>query len=315
MKAIVIEKFGSPEVFQLREIPEPVINHRELLIEVVAGSVNPIDCKQRKGNHRFLFGAPFPVVLGYDVSGIVAKVGTDVKRFKVGDRVCGVLKNKYGGGLGQFAKGDESCFSPVPETINLSVCAALPMAGLTALQALRDKGKITKDMKVLIIGAAGGVGHFAHQVASLFQARVFSVSSAAHQAFLDQLAPYNFIDYKSTDLLAINKTFDIIFDTVGNYSFPVISHLLAPGGIYINILPRPKIIFHKILALFTRGKKVRTLLMKHTPADLEQLITWVSEGKIKICIDKEFHVHQVAKAHEYSEAGHTEGKILIHYHW
>ncbi len=241
MKAIAIDKFGEPGVFKLIDTSMPVIGEKELLIEVVAGSVNPIDWKQRRGNHRFLFGAPFPIVLGYDISGIVVKKGSQVSEFNLGDRICGVLSNKYGGGLGQYARGSIKCFTRVPDSIDLAACAVLPLAGLTALQALRDKACIAPAKKILIIGAAGGVGHYALQIASLMHAEVFAVSSHLHKDFLNKLAPHTFIDYRQTDVLNIHERFDVIFDTVGKYSFMKCRHLLNQGGIYIMTGPRPVI--------------------------------------------------------------------------
>lgn len=313
MKALVINKFGKPDVFEISDIPVPDINPNEILIEVSAGSVNPIDWKQRKGNHRFIFGSHFPIVLGYDVAGVVVKKGIQVKSFEIGDRVCGVLNNKYGGGLGQYVKGTENCFAKVPESIDLSLSAAIPLSGLTALQALRDHGKISKGKRILIIGAAGGVGHYAVQMAALYDNEIFAVSSNKHKDFLHSLAELSFIDYRSRSILNLNKQFNIILDAVGKYSFISCSHLLYPCGVYINTLPRPNILFHKMISWVTRGKKAETLLMKHKSSDLKQIIEWVAQGKIKVCIDKEFQIDEISKAHEYSEAGHTEGKILIRY--
>jgi NADPH:quinone reductase-like Zn-dependent oxidoreductase len=315
MKAAVIINFGNPEVFEISNISEPVIKENEILIEVVSGSVNPIDWKQRRGNHRFIFGSPFPIVLGYDVAGTVVKTGIKVSDFNNGDRVCGVLNNKYGGGLGQFAKGTGKCFAKVPANIDVIISAALPLSGVTALQALRDLGKIRKGDKVLIIGAAGGVGHYAVQISAIFGAEIHAVSSIRHKGFVENLAVVHFIDYLKTDILKLSHRFNIVFDTVGKYSFPKCRHLLLPGGTYINTLPRLKILVHKIISLFTKGKKVKTFLMKHNSKDLAQLVEWIENGKLKIFIDKEFSINNVAQAHEYSELGHTEGKILIRYFW
>jgi len=315
MKAAIINKFGDPEVFEISDISEPIPGPDEIQIEVLSGSINPIDWKQRRGKHRFLFGSPFPIVLGYDVAGIITKLGSDIEGFHPGDKICGVLSNKYGGGLGQFAKGKPDCFAKVPESIDHVNSAALPLAGLTALQALRDKGKIKKDYKVLIIGAAGGVGHFAVQIAEIFRAKVYSVSSEKHKSFLEKISNSTFIDYQITDILSLDLKFDIIFDTIGNYSFPKCKKLLLPGGIYITTLPRPKIILHKLLSLFSNGKKAKTLLMKHSADDLKQLLDWLESGKLKICIDKEFSIIDISDAHKYSEEGHSEGKILIRYDW
>jgi NADPH:quinone reductase-like Zn-dependent oxidoreductase len=267
------------------------------------------------GKHKFIFGSPFPIILGYDVAGTITKTGQDTIGFSVGDKICGVLDNKYGGGLGQFAKGKQNCFCKIPENVDHSVSAALPLAGLTALQALRDKGKIKKDDKILIIGAAGGVGHFAVQLAEIFKAQVYAFSSEKHKLFLERITNATFIDYQKTDILSFTLKFNIIFDTIGQYPFPMCQKLLLPGGIHISTLPRPKIILHKIISLFTNGKKAKTLLMRHSASDLSQLLSLVQLGKLKICIDKDFSIYDISKAHKYSEAGHAEGKILIKYIW
>lgn len=313
MKAAVINHFGGPEVFEIAEVEIPEIKDDELLLETRGGSVNPIDWKQRKGNHRFIFGAKFPIILGYDVSGTVVKTGRKIQRFKVGDKLYGVLSNAYGGGLGQFAKGKENCFARIAQQVDLAESAVLPLSGLTALQVLRDKANLTKGKKLLLIGAAGGVGHYALQIAELLGAKVYAVSSEAHYNFIRKLSGCQFIDYTKVPIKSLSERFDIIFDTIGRYPFPKYKHLLNPGGIHVNILPRPKILLYKILSGFTRGKKVRTHLMKHSANDLKLLMKWVAEGKLTLCIDKEYSLKEIGKAHAYMEKGHTEGKILIRY--
>ncbi|MGD2034543.1 MAG: NAD(P)-dependent alcohol dehydrogenase [Bacteroidales bacterium] len=313
MKAAIIDRFGPPEVFRIADVPEPEIKADELLIRVIAGSVNPIDFKQRKGNHRFIFGSDFPVILGYDVMGEVVKTGSETDLFKAGDMVCGVLSNKYGGGLGEYAKGTEKCFAKIPDGKDSHQYAALPLTGLTALQALRDKGSLCKNKSVLIIGAAGGVGHFAIQIASLLGAEITATTGEKHFDFINGLVNATLINYTKTNILTSDQKYHLIFDTVGKYSFPKLRHMLLPGGIYINTLPRPKILVHKIISLFTKGKKAKTLLMKHNSTDLKLLVDWVKKGRIRICIDKEFRLEEIAQAHRYIEKGHTQGKILIRY--
>jgi NADPH:quinone reductase-like Zn-dependent oxidoreductase len=313
MKAAVINQFGDPDVFEITDIETPAIKENELLLEVKGGSLNPIDWKQRRGNHRFIFGANFPIVLGYDVSGIIVKTGSAVKKFKVGDKVCGVLSNTYGGGLGQFAKGEERSFTRIEKPVSLIESAILPLAGLTALQTLRDKANVTTGKKLLLIGAAGGVGHYALQIASILGADIYAVSSEQHRDFIQKLVNCKFIDYKKNNLRDLPDRFDIIFDTIGKYPFPRYKHLLHPGGTHVNILPRPKIIVHKLMSLFTKGKKARTHLMKHNPDDLILLMKWLAEGKLKLCINKEFRLEEISDAHTFMQEGHTEGKILIRY--
>jgi NADPH:quinone reductase-like Zn-dependent oxidoreductase len=313
MKAAVINQFGSPGVFEMAILPVPEIIDNEVLIEVASGSINPVDWKHRKGNHRFILGRPFPIVLGYDVAGTVIKVGSACTRLRVGDKVCGVLKNKYGGGLCQFAKSDENCFVKVPQDVWNTHLAALPLAGLTALQGLRDYGQIKKGDKVLIVGAAGGVGHFAVQIAQILGGDVTAVTSQKHFDFLNGLGKYKLIDYNQIDILQSNEQFQIIFDVVGRYSFLKCKHLLASGGTYVNTLPRPKILAHKLISLFTDQKKVKTFLMKQRYKDLQLLMDWVTEKQLKIAIDQEFGIEKIGEAHAYSELGHAEGKILIRY--
>ena len=144
-------------------------------------------------------------------------------------------------------------------------------------------------------------------------AEITAISSARHKKFVNDLAKVSFVDYTKEDILKMHDKFKIVFDVVGKYSFLKCKHMLIPGGIYINTLPRPKILLHKFLSIFTQGKKVKTLLMRQNRKDLEMLVKWVVEGKIKIGIDKEFPLADIAKAHRYIEEGHTEGKILIRY--
>ena len=316
MKAIVINSFGEPDVFESGNIPAPEIKEDELLIEVASGSVNPVDWKQRRGNHKFLFGSKFPIVLGLDIAGKVISKGSKISAFVTGDLVCGVLeKFQYGGGLAEFVKGPQDNFAPLENAKGWEEYAILPLAGLTSLQALRDKGKVQKGDRILIIGAAGGVGHYAVQIALIYGAEVHAVSSERHWPFLQQFGDLRLIDYTKQNILDLNESFDIIYDGVGKYSYLKCRHLLKPGGRYINTLPRLKLLVHKVFSLFSRGKKVKGILMKQSRKDISQLITWVEEGKLKLCVDKEFSVNDMDEAHAYSEEGHTEGKILIRYNW
>lgn len=310
MKAAVINRFGNEQVFEFIDIPKPEIKDHEILIQVKYGSINPIDYKQRKGNHKFILGAPFPIVLGYDVSGIVSKVGKNVKHFKAGDAVFGRLDRTYGGGLAAYAAASASAFTLKPESLHFDQAAALPMAASTALQALRDKAKLIKEKRILITGAAGGVGHFAVQIAKIMAAEVHAISHSSHRDFINKLAPDIWLDYTKTDILNKNDRYDVIFDAAGIYSYLKCKHLLTQKGIYITSLPRPKLILHKLFAQM-HGKKVKTLLMKARGSDLEQLKKWIQEGKLKIYIQNEFALSDISKAHALIEEGHTEGKIVV----
>jgi len=311
MKAAVVNQFGSPEVLEIKDIKKPDCEKDQLLLKVYAVSINPIDWKQRKGNHKLFLGSPFPIVLGYDVCGIVEEIGAEIKGFKKGDLAFGVLDNKYGGALAEYAVGHEKCFAHKPEKITNEEAAAFPMVALTALQALRDKANLKAGQTVLINGASGGVGHVAVQVAKIIGAKVIAVASTQSKEFVSQFKPDEYIDYKKQDILKINQNVDVFFDVVGNSSFPKTKHLLNPGGVYVNTLPRPKIIIHKLLQPFTQGKKVKTLLMKHKSEDIKLIAQWINEEKLRVEIDKKFTLQQISEAHKYAQQGHNKGKNIV----
>ena len=311
MKAAVIYEYGGPEVFRYEEISQPEIREDEVLVEVHAASVNPVDWKQRKGNHKFFLRARFPIILGYDISGRVEKCGSMVTKFKVGDQVFCRLTKRFGGAFAEYTTARESNLSLKPENMDHIHAAGIPMAGQTALQALRDKAKIKPGQKILIIGAAGGVGHYALQLSKHFNTETTAVCSSVHERLLALLRPDHHIDYRKEDYLDGNKLYDIVFDAAGVKTFLSCQKILAPGGIYITVLPRPKLLIHKIIALFTKGKKVRSLLQKSQSSDLEVLKKLVEEEKLISVIDSIHPLDKVSEAHRRAESYSTEGKIII----
>ncbi len=310
MKAAVIRKFGKPSVFEIEErtIPEP--GNNQVLIKNFASSINPIDFKSRKGNHKYILGANFPIILGYDFSGEVVKTGKNVNKFKKGDLVFGRSDVRYGGTYAQYCLSSESTMALKPDNLSFAQAAALPLAGLTALQALRDKCNIQKNDKVLIIGATGGVGHFAVQFVNYFGAKSYAVCDNSHQEFLNQLMPYKHIDYNLQDYKKQNQYYNVIFDVVGKENYLTCKHMLIKNGCYITTLPRPIIIYHSFVSLFNKSK-VSSLLMRAKQEDLYFVKTLVENGLLKPKIGKSFKLDQLDKAHEYAEKGHTEGKIII----
>lgn len=311
MKAAVIYEYGGPEVFQYEEIPQPEIGEHEVLVEVHAASINPVDWKQRKGNHKLFLKARFPIVPGYDISGRIIKCGSEIRNFKEGDQVYCRLTKRFGGAFAEYASATESALSLKPDNMDHIHAAAIPMAGQTALQALRDKGRIKPGQKILIIGAAGGVGHYALQLSRIFGAETTAVCSSRHEKLMALLKPDHYIDYNKEDYLGGEKCYDIIFDAAGVKTFLSCKKILVPGGIYITVLPRPKLLVHKIIALFSKGKKVRSLLQKSQGLDLEVLKKLVEEEKLISVIDSIHPLDKVSEAHKRAEAYSTEGKIII----
>ena len=311
MRAAVINKYGNPDVFELVEVEQPVIEkENDVLIRVFASSINPVDWKIRKGNLKLILGSSFPIILGFDACGEVVDVGSKVTRFKKGDIVYGCLDKKYGKAYAEYALGTEGCFALKPSLLNNNEAASLPLAALTALQGLRDKGNIKEGDRVLINGAAGGVGFFAVQLVTYYGAHCTAISSERHIKLINKLKPEVFIDYKKEDFKLRDDKYNIIYDIVGTESFLTCKHLLNKGGVYITTLPRPKVLLHKLVSLFT-GKKVKTLLMKANATDMEFINTLIEQRKFKTEIDKTFPLNQIKEAHAYSQEGHAEGKIVI----
>jgi NADPH:quinone reductase-like Zn-dependent oxidoreductase len=314
MKAATINSFGNPDVFKIVESEKPIPKEDQILIQVFATSINPIDWKQRKGNHKLILGSKFPIILGYDVCGEIVEIGSNVNKFKSGDTVYGVLDNKYGGALAEFAIGSENCFAIKPESISNEEAAAYPMASLTSLQALRDKAKLQYGQTVLINGASGGVGHIALQMAKLMGARVIAVASSGSKDFVNQFEPDVFVDYIQQDIFTLDEKVDVVFDVASNLSFSKCKKILNPNGVYINleyINTMKRMPLYKLQQLFSKGKRVKALLMKQNNEDLNVISKWVDEGKVKIHVDEVFNLKNIIAAHDYAQKGHNKGKNVV----
>jgi NADPH:quinone reductase-like Zn-dependent oxidoreductase len=310
MKAAVIYKYGGPEEFRIEDVPTPVPGPHEVLIRVRAASVNPIDWKQRNGKHRFFLKAKFPLITGYDVAGEIAETGTPESVFKKGDRVFARCDRRFGMAYAEYAVTSESSVAKIPAAMDFVQAAAIPMAAVTALQSLRDKSKLRKGDKLLIIGAAGGVGHFALQLGKIYGAEITAVCSFRHAEMMKDMVPEKLIDYTTTDILSQPDRFDVILDAAGIYSYLSCRKILSRKGVYINTLPRPKMLIHKLISLVSQGK-VRTLLMKSKAADLYEVLKYWEEGKLKVYIDSVFPLERITEAHRKAEEYHAGGKIVI----
>ena len=310
MKAAVIYKYGAPDVFRIEEMPIPSIKNNEVLIKVYAASINPVDWKQRQGWHRFFLKAHFPSILGYDVSGIIEACGSSAKRFLKGDEVYARLNRRFGGAYAEYAATAENTLAIKPAGISWEEAAAVPLAAVTALQGLRDKCHLKAGEDILVIGAAGGVGHFALQEAMAMGCRVTAVCSSRHQKMMESIKPFRFIDYTKEDFKSLNDKYDVIFDAAGVENFRNCFNILKPGGRYLTTLPRPNIIIHKLISLFG-SRKVKTLLMRSRSTDLEQISKMISDKTIRIYIDSVFPLDKIVEAHKRAEEYTTEGKIII----
>jgi 2-desacetyl-2-hydroxyethyl bacteriochlorophyllide A dehydrogenase len=314
MKAIVCTKYGSPDVLQLREIEKPIPKDHEILIKVRATSLNQYDLHYITGTPFFirLIGAglikPKHKILGADIAGQVEAVGRSVKQFKPGDEVFG--EGSFGG-FAEYVCVPENRFILRPSNLTFEEAAAVPMAALTALQALRDKGKIRKGHRVLINGASGGVGTFAVQIAKLFGTEVTAVCSTAKMDFVRSMGADHVIDYTREDVTKNGQQYDLIFDIAAYRSILNYKRILKSDGIYVlagGSMPR---IFQLMFISMTGTKNMVLIVAKINQEDLLFIKELLEAGKIKPFIDKRYPLNEVADALWYLKKGHARGKIVI----
>jgi NADPH:quinone reductase-like Zn-dependent oxidoreductase len=313
MKAIVQRKFGSPDVLELREIEKPVPGDDQVLVKIAAVSLNAYDWRHVRADPfllRLMGGGllkPKHPVLGADMAGTVEAAGKNVTQFQPGDEVFG--EGHYGG-LAEYACADQHCFVLKPVNLSFEEAAAAPMAALTALQGLRDKGEIREKQKVLVNGASGGVGSFAVQIAKTFGAEVTGVCSASKMDLVRSLGADQVIDYTLEDITRLGERYDLIFDTAAYRSISDYKRILSPGGIYV--LAGGSI--SRIIQLMFKSRRntnMRIISAKVIQEDLQTIRKLLETGQIKSAIDKSYPLAETAAAMLYLEQGHVRGKVVI----
>ena len=314
MKAMVYTKFGSPDVLRLQEVEKPAPKDHELLIRVRAASANPYEWRHLRADPffiRFMGGGLFRPkhrILGADIAGQVEAVGREARQFKTGDDVFG--DGSYGG-YAEYVCVDEKRVVLKPASLSFEEAAASPMAGLTALQGLRDKGRIRAGQKVLINGASGGVGTFAVQIARSFGAEVTGVCSAGKIDLVRSLGAAQVIDYKREDVTTTGERYDLIFDVAAFRSVKKYRRILAAGGIYVVAGGSMARILQVMLLSMTGAKNMTFLAARVSQEDLRTISDLMRAGKVKSVIDRCYPLEETAKAIRYLEDGHACGKIVI----
>jgi NADPH:quinone reductase-like Zn-dependent oxidoreductase len=320
MKAIVYRCYGSPDVLEFEDIAKPTPADNEVLVKVHAASVNPLDWHYMRGSPYFMrlgtgLGAPNRTSMGVDFAGTVEAVGNNVKRFKPGDEV-------FGGRSGAFAEyviiPDDRALALKPANVTFEQAASVPIAAITALQALRDKGQLKPGQKVLINGASGGVGTFAVQIAKSFGAEVTGVCSTRNVEMVRSIGADHVVDYTKEDYTESGLHYDLIIDNVGNHSLLANRRVLNPDGIFV-IIGGPKgnwlgPLMNPIKALMLSpfvGQEFVLLLAKMDKDDLAILGDLMQAGKVTPVIDRRYRLSEVPAAIRYSEEGHARGKIII----
>ena len=318
---MVTTRCGPPEVLQLREIATPVPARDEVLIKLYASSVNPLDGYLIRGPSAFLpfvrrLCKPKHPVAGADVAGRVEAVGADVTRFRPGDAVFGASFSERGmGGFAESVCMVEDCLAPKPVNLSFEEAAAVPVAGITALQGLRDKGLIKTGQKVVIDGASGGVGTFAVQIAKAFGAEVTAVCSPRNVARASLLGANHVIDYTQEDFTRNRLRYDLIFGANAHHSIFDYLRVLKPEGILVIVGgSMVRIVQAIVLApLLSRmgSKQVRFFIAKINVKDLQCLAELLEAGKVAPVIDRRYPLEQTADAMRYLEERHAQGKVVI----
>ena len=318
MKAIKYEKYGPPDVLELKEVDKPIPKDNEVLVKIHAASVNPLDWHFLRGTPRMMrlvagFATPNKKILGADLAGRVEAVGKNVKQFQPGDEVFGGIS------LGAFAEyvcvSEDAAIVKKPVNTTFEEAAAIPVAALTALQGVRDYGKVQHGQRVLINGASGGVGTFAVQIAKSFGATVTGVCSTRNLEMVKSIGADQVIDYAQEDFAQHEQGFDLIIDNVGNRSVSDYSRALRTKGNCVIIgYTSPALLFQHMLLgpLWQGGKKIGLMgTAKPNKKDLIFIKELVESGKVRPVIDKCYPLRETAEAIRYLEKGHARGKVTI----
>lgn len=309
MKAIVFDKKDKQEKLKLQEVEKPIPQENEVLMKIHAVSVNAADYRSMQ-----LGMIPKNGIFGSDVAGVVEAVGSQVKSLRVGDAVVGDLSGEESGGFAEFVTAPESTLVIKPATVPFEVAAAVPMAGMTALQAIRDKGQIQSGQKVLIYGSSGGVGTFAVQLAKYYCAEVTAVCSTRIVTLTLSLGADNVVDYTKEDVLSQDKKYDVIIVVNGNRRLLNYKKALSAGGKVVMVggsLSQilKSMIFGPILSI--GDKKISLLSAKAVTEDLAIIIKLVVERKLKPVIDRTYPLKETPEAIKYLKQGHAQGKVVI----
>jgi NADPH:quinone reductase-like Zn-dependent oxidoreductase len=313
MKAIITKDYGSVDVLSIENVDLPVIQDDEILVEVKAASVNPLDWRIRTGEMKMMTGKTPPRILGSDYSGVVSKIGKNINSFKEGDEVFGMIDNVKikEGCYAEFVKVKENDICIKPNNSSFEEAASLPLVSLTSYMALENIAKVKKGSNVLINGCAGGVGSAAVQIAKALGCKTTGICSTKNIDFAKTLGADNVIDYKKENVLDKIDTYDVIFDTVGNLKFSKSKNILKPKGIYVTTaVTIPAMMFTPITNIF-RTKKFKLVTVKPNSNALNTIKQMVENEKLKGQVAKTFDLEQVKEAHEMSQKGGFSGKLVL----
>jgi NADPH:quinone reductase-like Zn-dependent oxidoreductase len=312
MKAFYIIKYGGPEADKYGDLPDPFDIDDNLLIEVKAVSINPVDYKVKSGDLKFLSGSNFPKILGSDFAGVLKEVPPGITGFKAGDRIYGFVSTMTGnpGTFSELITVKPEYARHIPDGMSFGEAASIPVASLTALSGMRKCG-VTAGSHLLINGGTGGIGHFAIQMAKVRGAVVTVTCSDANRELAKKLGADEVSGYKKEDLAKISEKFDAIFDTYGKMDYEDAYRLLKRKGVYASTHLMPKSAFSAIFAKLIYGKTVTAANLRSLPEDYEEIERLFNEKKLKPLIENIFPLEKSSDAFVLAEKGKSRGKIII----
>ena len=329
MKAMIIDRYGKVPM-RMAEVPTPEIYEYEVLAEIHAASINPIDFKIRDGKVKMLLKYEMPLILGNDFAGVITKVGSKVTRFKVGDEIYARPRKNKIGTFAEYIAIHEDDIALKPKNLSFEEAASIPLVGLTSYQALHDIMQLQKGQKILIHAGSGGVGTFAIQLAKIMGAIVTTTASEAGANLVTSLGADEIINYKTEKFEDILKNYDAVFDTIGGATLEKSFNIIKRGGNIVSVSGMPNARFGKEFGsgffktlLFSLASKKLTalekkhnaqysfLFMKPSGDQLRTIANYIEAGEIKPVIDRVFPFEDAQKAMEYSEAGRAKGKIIV----
>ena len=311
MKAIVLDEFGSVDVMQLRDVDKPEPDAGQVRVAVRATNVNPIDWKMREGQMAARYGSDFPMILGWDCAGVVDAVGEGVTNFAPGDEVMARSDIGTGRCYAEYAILNTSTTVLKPASLSFAEAGALPLVGLTVVNSLINCASLESGQRVLVIGASGGVGTLAVQIAKNLGAHVTAVCSGKNVELVASLGADAVVNYESENPLQADCPYDIVYDCVGAYTYIDAQSVLTPRGTYLTLVPVPDIDFFVPGQSEWEPGKGYFVAWFPTAPDLQLLANWADSGQLRAVIDSTYSLADIRAAHLRSETERAVGKIVI----
>ncbi len=330
MKAVVMEKYGAEDAIQIRQMPRPKISENEVLVEVYAAGVNPIDNKIRQGKMKPLLTFNLPLILGTDIAGVVVEIGSNVSKFKKGDEVYASLSTSKMGAYAQYVPVNENDLALKPKNMTFEEASSIPLVGLTAYQAFHDVAHLAPGQKILIKAGSGGIGSFAIQLAKAMGAEVATTTSTENTGWVKQIGADHVIDYKTQKFEEVLNGYDLIFHTVDGEPTERGLNILKPGGHLLSIVGPPDAKFARSVGLNLLLQWVCGLLawkinrlsgkvgvhytfvfVAPSGRQLDEIRSLVEAGKIKPVIDRIYEMDQAREAFSYVDLGRSKGKVVL----